>query len=202
MSVQKADYQAARFEPTPGRQKPIEREVALKIVEVGSKLAVAIEAMREDLGTARKIFEDTVNNQEVDAPRVGLLIVQDELKAGRLGEAEKWTGRVAKPVRPGTGRRPWSRRRQWTPASDQPRNTASGRPAIGRRRTWVVRIFRNRAPAVRLIDAYSIQANEQGLERRYLPIEPERIEQRLGAWEAAAGESACSSPRSATLAAR
>jgi len=71
-----------------------------------------------------------------------------------------------------------------------------------RRRTRVVRIFPNRASAVRLIGAHCMEANEEWLERRYLRMEAERIEEGLGAWEAAGGESACSSLRSPTLAAR
>ena len=47
-----------------------------------------------------------------------------------------------------------------------------------------------------------MEANEEWLQRRYLRMEPERIEHGLAAWAAAAGESACGSPRSPTLAAR
>jgi transposase-like protein len=70
-----------------------------------------------------------------------------------------------------------------------------------RRRTRVVRIFPNRASAVRLIGAHCMEANEQWLERRYLRMEPEQIEEGLAEW-AAGGASACSSLRSPTLAAR
>ena len=70
-----------------------------------------------------------------------------------------------------------------------------------RRRTRVVRIFPSRASAVRLIGAHCMEANEEWLERRYLTMEPERIEEGLAAW-AAGGASACSSLRSPTLAAR
>jgi len=71
-----------------------------------------------------------------------------------------------------------------------------------RRRTRVVRIFPNRASALRLIGAHCMEVNEQWLERRYLRMEPERIEEQMAAWVAAGGESACSSLRSPTLAAR
>lgn len=71
-----------------------------------------------------------------------------------------------------------------------------------RRRTRVVRIFPNRVSALRLIGAHCMEANEEWLERRYLRMEPERIEEQMAAWAAAGGESACSSLRSPTLAAR
>lgn len=70
-----------------------------------------------------------------------------------------------------------------------------------RRRTRVVRIFPNRASCVRLIAAQCMEANEEWLERRYLRMEAERIEEQMAAW-AAGGTSACSSLRSPTLAAR
>ncbi len=60
-----------------------------------------------------------------------------------------------------------------------------------RRRTRVVRIFPNRASAVRLIGAHSMEANEEWMERRYLRMEPERIEEELAEWLAAESESAC-----------
>jgi transposase-like protein len=60
-----------------------------------------------------------------------------------------------------------------------------------RRRTRVVRIFPNRASCVRLIAAHAMEANEQWLGRRYLRMEPERMEQGLAAWLAAARDSAC-----------
>ena len=72
-----------------------------------------------------------------------------------------------------------------------------------RRRTRVVRIFPNRASCVRLIGAHAMEANEEWLERRYLRMERERIEQELAAWAVQdGGDSACSSLRSPTLAAR
>jgi putative transposase len=71
-----------------------------------------------------------------------------------------------------------------------------------RRRTRVVRIFPNRASCVRLIGTHCIEANEEWLERRYLRVEPERIQEELAAWMAAGSDSACSSLRSPTLAAR
>ena len=72
-----------------------------------------------------------------------------------------------------------------------------------RRRTRVVRIFPNRASCVRLIVAHCMEANEEWLSRRYLTMAPERIAEGLAAWTAAGrSESACSSLRSPTLAAR
>jgi putative transposase len=71
-----------------------------------------------------------------------------------------------------------------------------------RRRTRVVRIFPNRASCVRLIGTHCMEANEEWLERRYLRVEPERIQEELAAWMAAGSDSACSSLRSPTLAAR
>ena len=59
------------------------------------------------------------------------------------------------------------------------------------RRTRVVRIFPNRASCVRLIGAHCLEANEEWLERRYLRMEPERMEQELAAWLAAESASAC-----------
>jgi transposase-like protein len=60
-----------------------------------------------------------------------------------------------------------------------------------RRRTRVVRIFPNRASCVRLIAAHCMEANEEWLERRYLRMEPERIEQELAVWLAGGSDSAC-----------
>ena len=72
-----------------------------------------------------------------------------------------------------------------------------------RRRTRVVRIFPNRASCVRLIGAHCLETNEEWLERRYLRMEPERVEEELAGWEARAeSDSACCSLRSPTLAAR
>ena len=71
-----------------------------------------------------------------------------------------------------------------------------------RRRTRVVRIFPNRASCLRLIGAHCMETNEEWLERRYLKMEPERIEEELSSWEATSGASARSSLRSPTLAAR
>jgi putative transposase len=51
-----------------------------------------------------------------------------------------------------------------------------------RRRTRVVRIFPNRASCVRLIGAHCMEANEEWLGRRYLSMEPERIEEELAVW--------------------
>jgi putative transposase len=73
-----------------------------------------------------------------------------------------------------------------------------------RRRTRVVRIFPNRASCVRLIGAHCLEANEEWLERRYLRMEQDRMDEAVAAWQegAADGYSACSSLRSPTLAAR
>jgi len=60
-----------------------------------------------------------------------------------------------------------------------------------RRRTRVVRIFPNRASAARLIAAHAMEANGQWLERRYLRMEPEQIEQEIAEWLAEASASAC-----------
>ena len=60
-----------------------------------------------------------------------------------------------------------------------------------RRRTRVVRIFPNRAACVRLIAAHCMEANEEWLGRRYLSMEPERIEQELAQWLAGESASAC-----------
>lgn len=60
-----------------------------------------------------------------------------------------------------------------------------------RRRTRVVRIFPNRASAVRLIGAHCLEANEEWLERRYLRMEPERMERELAGWLASQSASAC-----------
>jgi len=72
-----------------------------------------------------------------------------------------------------------------------------------RRRTRVVRIFPNRASCVRLIGAHCLETNEEWLQRCYLRMEPERIEEELADWEVPAeSDSACCSLRSPTLAAR
>lgn len=60
-----------------------------------------------------------------------------------------------------------------------------------RRRTRVVRIFPNRASCVRLIGAHCMEANEEWLERRYLRMEPERIENEVAGWLAGERASAC-----------
>jgi transposase-like protein len=60
-----------------------------------------------------------------------------------------------------------------------------------RRRTRVVRIFPNRASCVRLIGAHCMEANEEWLGRRYLSMEPERIEKELAQWLAPESASAC-----------
>jgi transposase-like protein len=60
-----------------------------------------------------------------------------------------------------------------------------------RRRTRVVRIFPNRASCVRLIGAHCMEANEEWLGRRYLTMEPERIEKELAEWLARDSASAC-----------
>ena len=58
-----------------------------------------------------------------------------------------------------------------------------------RRRTRVVRIFPNRASCVRLIGAHCMEVNEEWLERRYLQMEPERIQEEIRTWLAGgAGE--------------
>lgn len=59
-----------------------------------------------------------------------------------------------------------------------------------RRRTRVVRIFPNRAAYIRLIASHCMEANEEWLGRRYLNMEPERIEQELAHW-LGESESAC-----------
>ena len=71
-----------------------------------------------------------------------------------------------------------------------------------RRRTRVVRIFPNRAACLRLIGAHCMETNEEWLERRYLRMEAERIEETAVAWEAPGELSACSSLRPPTLPAR
>jgi putative transposase len=74
-----------------------------------------------------------------------------------------------------------------------------------RRRTRVARIFPNRGSCVRLVGAHCMETNEEWLGRRYLDMEPERMEEELRAWLDRAGSgsaSACSSLRCPTLAAR
>jgi len=61
-----------------------------------------------------------------------------------------------------------------------------------RRRTRVVRIFPNRASCVRLIGAHCMEANEEWLGRRYLSMEPERMEEELAAWWQQAGPGSAS----------
>jgi len=63
-----------------------------------------------------------------------------------------------------------------------------------RRRTQVVRIFPNRASCLRLIAAHAMEANEEWLGRRYLRMEPERMEEELAGWLAAASDSTESLP--------
>ena len=60
-----------------------------------------------------------------------------------------------------------------------------------RRRTRVVRIFPNRAACIRLIAAHAMEVNEEWMERRYLRMEGERMEEELAAWLAAERDSAC-----------
>ena len=60
-----------------------------------------------------------------------------------------------------------------------------------RRRTRVVRIFPNRASCVRLIGTHCMEANEEWLARRYLSMEPERMEKELAEWLAGDSASAC-----------
>ncbi len=60
-----------------------------------------------------------------------------------------------------------------------------------RRRTRVVRIFPNPASCLRLIATLCMEANEEWLGRRYLRVEPDRIEDELAEWKAGGHELAC-----------
>ena len=51
-----------------------------------------------------------------------------------------------------------------------------------RRRTRVVRIFPNRASCLRLIGAHCLETNEEWLQRRYLRMDPEQMEDELAGW--------------------
>jgi len=77
------------------------------------------------------------------------------------------------------------------PAGGAPEADAVDPPAGGlerwfeelRRRTRVVRIFPNRASCLRLIGAHCLETNEEWLQRRYLRMDPQEMEEQLTGWE-------------------
>ncbi len=63
-----------------------------------------------------------------------------------------------------------------------------------RRRTRVVRILPNRASCLQLIGAHCLEANEGWLQRCYLRMDLEEMEDELAGWEVRAeSDSACCS---------
>ena len=79
----------------------------------------------------------------------------------------------------------------------------SGKPLrLWFRAIWEITSQKHGVSALGLQRVLGLEANEAWLERRYLRMEPERIEQAMVAWQAAGEPSACCSPRFPTLAAR
>ena len=95
VSIEKTGFTPDRREFTPGDKDRLEHTVALKTVARGSDLALALDLLKENKpDVARAILQRIIARKQPDSPRAYLVLIGEDIKAGKLAQVETMAGRL------------------------------------------------------------------------------------------------------------